>query len=239
VSVGAGVKADAIATEFEEIGARFVLPVEELSQRLGNCRAVVFDWDGVFNTGQKGMTATTGFNEPDSMGINMLRFGLWRESGALPFTAIISGESNDSAIAFAQREHLSTVYTGVSNKGLVIESVCQDEGISPDQIACVFDDINDLPMAELCGLRLMVRRDSSPLLTRYAKQHSLCDYVSGADSSAHAVREICEMLLGLLSSYDRVLESRVAYDDEYQSYLQQRQAVVTRLVRKEDSGRSQ
>lgn len=236
MSVGEEDNPGTIAAEFEAIGARFVLPAEELSRKLGNCRAVVFDWDGVFNTGQKGVTASTGFNEPDSMGTNMLRFGLWRKLGELPFTAIISGENNDSAIAFAKREHLSAVYTGVSNKRLVIESVCQNEGINPDQIACVFDDINDLPMAELCGLRLMVRRNASPLLSRYAEQHSLCDYVSGAESNAYAVREVCEMLLGLLGSYGRVLDSRVACDDEYKSYLQQRQAIVTSLFRQDDPG---
>lgn len=227
---------DSIAVDFQALGARFVLPVEELSQRLGNCRAIVFDWDGVFNAGQKGATATTGFTEPDSMGTNMLRFGLWRSLGKLPYTAIISGENNVSAIAFAEREHLNEVYTGVANKRLIIERICQDEGISPDQIACVFDDINDLPMAELCGLRLMVRRNASLLLNRYVEQRSLCDYISGADSSAYAVREICEMLLGLMGSYARVLDSRVACDDEYQTYLQHRQAVTTRLFATGDLG---
>jgi len=226
-----------VAAEFHAIGARFVLPVEELSRRLGNCRAVVFDWDGVFNNGQKGATATTGFNEPDSMGTNMLRYGLWRERGELPFTAIISGEKNASAIAFAEREHLHAVHTGVKDKRLVIEHICRNEGLSPDQIACVFDDINDLPMAELCGLRLMVRRDANPLLSRYAEQRSLCDYISGADSSSYAVREICELLLGLLGSYEQVLDSRVACDKEYQSYLQQRQAVVTGFFGKDDPGK--
>jgi 3-deoxy-D-manno-octulosonate 8-phosphate phosphatase (KDO 8-P phosphatase) len=67
----------------------------------------------------------------------------------------------------------------------------------------------------------------------------LCDYISGADSSAYAVREICEMLLGLMGSYARVLDSRVACDDEYQTYLQQRQAVTTRLFEKGDLGNSE
>ena len=236
MSAGDNDEPGAIAAEFQAIGARFVLPVEEFAQKLAHCRAVVFDWDGVFNAGQKGATATTGFNEPDSMGTNMLRYGLWRNAGELPFTAIISGEKNDSAIAFAEREHLSEVFTGVPDKRLVIERICRNEGISPDQIACVFDDINDLPMAELCGLRLMVRRSANPLLTRYAEQRSLCDYVSGADSSSYAVREICELLLGLLGSYDRVLDSRVAYDQDYRNYLQERQAVVTRLFSKDDLG---
>jgi 3-deoxy-D-manno-octulosonate 8-phosphate phosphatase (KDO 8-P phosphatase) len=156
---------------------------------------------------------------------------LWRKLGELPYTAIISGEYNHSAIRFAEREHLTDVYTGVQNKRLVIESLCEKEDLSPDQIACVFDDINDLPMAEVCGLRLMVRRNASPLLADYAVRHSLCDYVSGSDAGSYAVREICELLLGLLGLYDQVLNSRVANDDAYQEYLQIRQSVVTECLR--------
>ncbi len=217
----------AVLAEFQAIGAGFILPIEELAQRLGNCRAVVFDWDGVFNAGRKGQMEKSNFTEADSMGTNMLRYGLWRKLGKLPYTAIISGENNDSAINFAEREHFTHVYTGVQNKRLVIERLCGTAGLSPDQVACVFDDINDLPMADLCGLRLMVRRSASPLLADYVARRSLCDYISGADSGSYAVREICELLLGLLGSYDQVLDSRVAYDDDYRTYLQLRQAVVT------------
>lgn len=226
----------AVLAEFQAIGASFILPIDELAHRLDNCRAVVFDWDGVFNAGRKGQSAGSDFAEADSMGTNMLRYGLWRKLGKLPFTAIISGENNDSAIQFARREHLNSVFTGVRNKRLVIEQLCDNAGLSPEQIICVFDDINDLSMANHCGLRLMVRRNASPLLADYVAKRSLCDYISGVESGSFAVREICELLLGLLDSYDPVLDSRVAYDDEYQSYLQRRQAVVTELIREGESG---
>ncbi len=227
----------AVLAEFRSTGASFIRPVEELAQKLNKCSAVVFDWDGVFNAGRKGETAESNFSEPDSMGTNMLRYGLWRKLGKLPFTAIISGENNDSAIRFAKREHLTGVYTGVHDKRLVIEHICSSEGLSPDQIVCLFDDINDLPMAAVCGLRLMVRRNASPLLTQYVAERSLCDYISGADSDGYAVREICELLLGLLGSYDQVLDSRVAFDEEYGRYLNSRQAVVTEIFSDSDIGK--
>lgn len=225
-----------VLAEFRTIGASFVTPIDELAQKLGHCSAVVFDWDGVFNAGRKGNASGSHFSEPDSMGTNMLRYGLWRKIGKLPFTAIISGENNDSAIEFAKREHLTGVYTGVQNKRLVVEHLCSGEGLSPDQVVCVFDDINDLPMADVCGLRLMVRRNASPMLTDYVVRRSYCDYISGADSDGYAVREICELLLGLLGSYEEVLDSRVAFDEEYQTYLNSRQAVVTESFSGRDIG---
>jgi 3-deoxy-D-manno-octulosonate 8-phosphate phosphatase (KDO 8-P phosphatase) len=227
----------AILADFEAAGGRFVQPVEELVLRLGNCRAVVFDWDGVFNSGRKGLMASSDFSEADSMGTNMLRYGLWRKSGMLPYTAIISGENNESAIKFAQREHLTSVYTGVQNKRLVLDHLCSNEGLQPDQIACVFDDINDLPMADHCGLRFMVRRVASPLFTDYVARRSLCDYISGAESGGFAVREICELILGLMGSYHQVLDSRIAYDDDYQAYMHSRQGVVTESFDKGNFGK--
>jgi 3-deoxy-D-manno-octulosonate 8-phosphate phosphatase (KDO 8-P phosphatase) len=183
---------------FHAAGGRFVTPVEELTKKLDQCRAIVFDWDGVFNTGQKGHTAASGFSEADSMGTNMLRYGLWRTLGELPYTAIISGEDNQSAIAFAERERLTAVYTGIRKKQDVIAHLCAATGLLPLQIACVFDDINDLP-----------------------------DYVTGATAGNFAVREACELLLACMGTYDETLDSRIASDDDYEAYFTARQAVVT------------
>jgi 3-deoxy-D-manno-octulosonate 8-phosphate phosphatase (KDO 8-P phosphatase) len=128
----------------------------------------------------------------------------------IPWAPIISGEDNESATVFAGREHLTAVYTGVRKKQDVITHLCNEHSLQAGQIACVFDDINDLPMAELCGLRFMVRRDASPLFADYVERGGLCDYVTGATAGSFAVREICELLLACMDSYDDVIASRVA-----------------------------
>ena len=223
-----------LVEKFTAAGGNFVTPVEELIQKLAECRAVVFDWDGVFNAGRKGHTSSSGFAEVDSMGTNMLRYGLWRRQGVLPYTAIITGENNESAIGFAEREHLTAVYTGIRSKQHVIEHLCGEHELKPAQIACVYDDINDLPMAEVCGIRFMVRCSASPMFADYVDRHDLCDYVTGAKSGGYPVREICELLLGLLDAYDDVVTSRVAFDAEYNQYLEARQSVVTDCYGQQD-----
>jgi 3-deoxy-D-manno-octulosonate 8-phosphate phosphatase (KDO 8-P phosphatase) len=105
--------------------------------------------------------------------------------------------------------------------------LCGEYELKPAQIACVFDDINDLPMAEVCGLRLRVDSPASPMFADYVERHDLCDYVTGAKSGGYPVREICELLLGLLDAYDDVVTSRIAFDAEYNQYLEARQSVVT------------
>lgn len=213
-----------IEQAFTLAGGRFVMPAADIAAVLKGCRGIVFDWDGVFNPGRKGASTQSDFTEVDSMGTNMLRYGLWRLSGSQPFTAIISGENNKTAAQFAGREHFHAVYTGIRDKREVIAKITAEQGFDARQLICVFDDINDLGMAALCGVRLIVRRNASPLLADYAAGQGICDYLTG--SADYAVREVCELLLGLLGSYDDVVSSRVAVDDDYQRYFEARQAIA-------------
>lgn len=216
-----------LVDRFRAAGGSFITPVEELREKLNDCRGVIFDWDGVFNAGRKGQMTPSGFAEADSMGTNMLRYGLCRRSGSLPYTAIISGEDNETAVAFAKREHMTAVYTGVRKKQDVVAHLCEESGLLPQQLACVFDDINDLAMAKICGLRFMVRRDASPLFTDFVETRRHCDYISGAGGDSYAVREICELMLGIMDFYPQAVESRVASDTDYEYYFKARQSVTT------------
>ena len=67
-------------------------------------------------------------------------------------------------------------------------------------------------------------------LREYVVRQGLCDYVTAHASERHAVREVCELLLGLLGSFDAVVASRVAWDRDYANYFAARQAVTTEIV---------
>ena len=202
-------------------------PAPNVAARLQRIRALVFDWDGVFNSGVKGQGSASTFSEADSMGSNMLRYALWCRAEQVPVVAVVSGENNPIASHFARRERFQAVYMGVRDKRLVIEHLCSRHHLQCDEIACIFDDINDLGMAALCGVRYLIRRGASPLLTQYISEHGLCDYVSANDPNHHAVRELCELSLGLLGIFERIVDSRSAYDAHYQRYFSQRQALRT------------
>ncbi len=220
------------AARFKELGGTFLTDVAALSKRLEVVRALVFDWDGVFNEGAKQQGTDSGFSEADSMGTNMFRYGLWRRDGALPITAIITGQHNATAESFAKREHFHAVYPGVENKGATINQFCATYGLEREQVACVFDDINDLGMAAECGVRFLVRRSSSPLLQEFAIRNEYCDYVTAAEGNRYAVREIAELALGVMGVFDAVVRSRSVHDDDYKQYFSARQAVETQLVKR-------
>jgi len=215
-----------ITTAFERAGATFVVSPEELAARLMRIRAFVFDWDGVFNRGDKSATTASGFTEADSMGINMLRFGYWLREGQIPIAAIVTGEVNPSSEQFATRERFHWLFQGVRDKRQAIAAMCERDRLGADEIACVFDDINDLPMAQSCGVRFLVRRPASVLLENHVTASHACDYVTAHGSGDYAIRETAELILGLLGVFESAVESRVANDARYRAYFLQRQAVA-------------
>ena len=215
------------AARFSTLGGVFLTEPAALAARLKSVRGLVFDWDGVFNRGVKGAGVASTFNEADSMGTNMLRYGLWRARDASPVCAIITGEANASAELFTEREHFHALYQGVRNKAEAIEQFCSEFGLARDELACVFDDINDLGMVSGCAVRILVRRSSSALLQELAVREGLCDYLTASEADAHAVREAAEMLLGLMGVFDAVVQSRTAVDDDYCRYFAARQAIAT------------
>jgi 3-deoxy-D-manno-octulosonate 8-phosphate phosphatase (KDO 8-P phosphatase) len=215
---------------FGKLGGTFVTPILTLVERARDIRGFVSDWDGVFNQGAKGEGAESTYSEPDSMGTNLLRYALWRQHGAMPIAALITGADNPSARSFALREHFHAIYFGARNKTGAIESLCRNHRVSSERLVCIFDDVNDLGMAFACGIRVYVQRSASPLLRDYVVRQGLCDYVTAHPSERHAVREVCELLLGLLGAFDAVVGSRVAWDASYAAYFAERQAVTTEFV---------
>jgi len=219
-----------LEARFTKLGGAFLTPPGVLRARLKSIRGLVSDWDGVFNAGSKGDGVTSTFGEPDSMGINLLRYALYREHNKLPVAALITGEDNPSARAFAQREHFHAIYHGARAKTAAIEALCAAHKLSSEQLICLFDDVNDLGMAFGCGIRVLVRRDASPLLHDYVARQGLCDYITAHPAERHAVREVCELLLGLLGAFDAVVASRVAMDPVYVGYFTARQSVPTQII---------
>lgn len=206
---------------------RFVTAPEALAERLARCRAVVLDWDGVLGPGLKGPGAPAAFNEIDAMGLNLLRYALWRRGGAaaIPPLAIISGQRDPAALALAERDRLDALYMGFLDKRLALEHLCRTRGLDPAELIFVFDDVIDLGMAERCGARFLVARPAMPLVEAYARRRGLCDYVVRAPAGAGAAREACEVALALMGADEQVFEARGWFHASYRSYLEARKAV--------------
>ena len=215
-----------IEQTFSALGGQFITPVETLTEKLRAVRAIVFDWDGVFNDGIKTEAGSSSFSEVDSMGTNLLRFGFWlHHGGQLPVAAIITGVTNGLAETLVSREHFHSCYSQAKHKVDVLTHLLHQHNLQPHEVAFFFDDALDLSVAEIAGVRIMVRREANPLFTNYVINNGLVDYVTGSQSGQFAVREGCELMLGLLGQFDSVMAERLRYRPVYDQYYQQRQAI--------------
>lgn len=211
---------------FTEIGGEFVLPEASLMEKLKHIKAFVFDWDGVFTDGGKDHLMQSRFNEVDSMGTNLLRFSYYLNNKTLPVTAVISGEKNSAAFTFVDRERFHASYSKFANKMDAALHLCETYKIQLSQIAYVFDDVLDLSLADECGLRIYIPRNANPLFNEYVMKHHLADYTTGNPSGQGAVREACELMIGLNGNYETVISERVKFSDTYAAYLALRKATT-------------
>lgn len=223
-------KVNEVADLFEQAGGIFVTPAPEIASKLANIKAFVFDWDGVFNDGIKGQERTSGFSEADAMGMHILRYAYWRLTGSVPITVLVTAQKNESAVRFAEREFLTKVFYNFKDKYLPINIISKEYGLDKENIATTFDDIIDYPLAVSGCLRFLINRKASPLFQSYFIKNNLCDYVTACESPAHPIREISELVIGLLGIYDEVLLTRFTEKEKYMEYWAARNAIKTQLI---------
>ena len=218
-------------TDFQQIEqlfrGDFLAEPAVIYDRLVEIKAYVFDWDGVFNNGEKNENGSSPYNEIDSMGINMLRFNHFLREGQNPVVAVISGERNTAAFTLAGREHFHAVYYKIKNKSEALAHLCHAHNIQPHEVAFFFDDVLDLSMAGSCGLRILVGDDCNPMFKYLVKTNNFADYITHNDGGDHALREAAELLMGLSGRYDETIMQRVHFSDSYQEYLDARDTQQT------------
>lgn len=218
---------------FTSNGGKFITSPSSLSNKLKNIKAILFDWDGVFNSGEKGEIPSS-FNEVDSMGINMLRFGYHMLLGQIPYTAIVTGETNQTAFKWAKRERLDNVFFQVKHKVDLLAQLKMEQDIDPYQILFVYDDILDLSLAKEVGARFLVHRKSNPLFNAYCIKNKLCDYITYSSGKENAIREISEVVLDALGKFDTTIEERILFDGAYKQFLDEKMTKTTIYKKSED-----
>jgi 3-deoxy-D-manno-octulosonate 8-phosphate phosphatase (KDO 8-P phosphatase) len=148
----------------------------------------------------------------------------------MPIAGILTGAVNQGAEYFAKRECMDVCLRGFNNKRDAWSLFLETFDVRPEEVAYVFDDVIDLPIAESCGLRVCVRRTSSPAFQEYVVAENLCDFITAHEGGDGAVRETCEFLLAVSGIYEKAVQVRIAYGDTYRRYIKQRKAINTRIL---------
>jgi len=147
----------------------------------------------------------------------------------LPLAAVISGEKNETAFYFCQRECFDYSFFKVATKINALNFICEKENIKPNEVAYFFDDVLDLSIAEVCGVRILVNQKANPLFVNYCIKNKLVDYLTASQGGQFAVREASELLIALNENFSDVISNRKNSNGDYKAYIENRRKVETKF----------
>jgi len=169
----------------------------DIREKAAKVKLVIFDVDGVLTDGklffdEEGREYKS-FHSRDGLGLNLLR-----QTGVE--VAVISGRSSKSVSQRMAGLGISHVFQGQHNKLLAFDSLREELGLEPEQIAHVGDDLIDLPLLRRVGLAVAVA-DAHPAILPFA--HWITDKPGGAG----AAREVCDLIMEAQGTLKGIVEN--------------------------------
>lgn len=157
-----------------------------LKEKLEKIKIVLTDNDGVLtDTGvyysEKGEEFKR-FSIRDGMGVERLR----KHAGIE--TIIITGEKSGSVKARAEKLKIKEYYLGVKHKTEILPEVLKKNNITPENIAFIGDDVNDLEIMKQVGFAASPS-DGMDFIK------DISDYVCINRSGNGAFRELAELII--------------------------------------------
>lgn len=169
---------------------------QELKEKLAKIRLLACDFDGVMTDGKVYVSEdgreTVRCSRKDGMGI-----GLLRKNGIV--VVVISTEANPVVTKRCDKLKITCWQKIESTEGKlqILQNHVRDLGFSPEEIAFMGDDINDMAALKFAGIRLTVADGHESI-------KEIADYVTKAKGGDHAIREVCELIL-------KAKEIKIAY----------------------------
>jgi 3-deoxy-D-manno-octulosonate 8-phosphate phosphatase (KDO 8-P phosphatase) len=158
---------------------------EKQKPNLADIKLLVLDVDGVLTDGRMVVSADGSesrfFNSHDGHGIR-----LWRRAGLK--VAFLSGRHSEATTYRAEHLEAEYVFQDCHYKLPVLKELLEKLSLSPQEVACVGDDLPDLPMITYVGFGVAVANAVDEV-----KQYA--DYVTTRRGGHGAVREVVEYIL--------------------------------------------
>ena len=158
------------------------------SKIIDKCRKiklVISDVDGVLTDGgmyySKDGETLKKFNTKDGIGIELL---LERNIK----TILITREESSITISRGKKLQVEKTLSGILDKENELKNICRVYNVTPDEIAYVGDDINDLKIMNCVGLKC------TPV-DGVEKIKKIADYICRAEGGKGVLREISELIL--------------------------------------------
>lgn len=171
----------------------------ELKSNLADIKLLVLDVDGVLTNGTVMINADGSesklFNSLDGHGIRM-----WRRAGLK--VALLSGRACEATNRRAKQLEVDYVFQDCHYKLPVLKKLLDESGLSPRQVACVGDDLPDLPIIKCAGFAAAVANAVDEV-----KRHA--DYVTNLGGGMGAVREVIEFILKRTGRWEDLMKRYV------------------------------
>lgn len=164
--------------------------------RAKRVRLIVMDVDGVLTDGRLfygvGAGDVKAFHALDGHGIKMAQ-----RAGLL--TAIISGRKSEAVAERARELQVSEVHQRSLNKLEAYEEILARHGLTDEQVACIGDDLVDIPLLLRAGLAVAVPNGDDEVKRR-------AHYVTRRAGGEGAVREVIDLILEARGLRAKLLE---------------------------------
>ncbi len=148
-------------------------------------KIVLTDVDGVLTDGGRYYSengeVVKRFNVRDGMGVNLLL-----KNGIK--TVIVTKEDSKITKRWAKDMNVSKVYSKIIKKEEIISNVCKSYKVTPDGIAFIGDDVNDMNLMKKIGLSATPSDGINDV-------KKIADYVCKSRASDGAFRELADLVL--------------------------------------------
>lgn len=158
-----------------------------LRDRLSRVVLLSMDLDGTLTDGglyyTEDGTELRKYHVRDGMGVKMIQ-------AAGLSTAIITMSTTPAITRRSERLGIDHLVLGARDKVGALIAICQDLGISLDQVAHIGDDVNDMDLLQVVGCPVAVADAIDPV-------KALAAWVTPNKGGQGAVRDLCDQLLAV------------------------------------------
>lgn len=159
---------------------------DALKEKAGRIRLLLTDVDGVLTDAgvyySEAGEVMKRFSIRDGMGVERLRKCCGIETG------IITGETSGSVVKRAEKLNITELHLGIKDKAGLLAVIMERQGLLPEEIAFIGDDVNDIGIIQLAGLTACPA-DAMPQVAK------LVDYHCGLKGGNGAFREFAEWII--------------------------------------------
>ncbi|MCD6384925.1 HAD hydrolase family protein [Candidatus Sumerlaeota bacterium] len=168
----------------------------ELKERLKKVKMLVTDVDGVMTDGSIFLGVNEElkkYNTLDGAGVKFLIRNNIK-------VVVITGRESPIVFRRARELGIDEVHQRALKKLPVFEAMLKKYNLSPEEVACVGDDLPDLPLLRHAGVAFAVAN-----ATDEVREHA--HYVTQARGGEGALREIAELILKAQNKWSQVVNS--------------------------------